>query len=77
MKHSEMKIGIDILVLERCDELEEMAVRMAREIAHLRSMLEYAKLQQNEAKPQKPFYVPEPEARHDSSYADGEMKPSQ
>lgn len=30
------------LTIERCDELEEMAIRMAREVSHLKAMLQLA-----------------------------------
>jgi hypothetical protein len=39
MTEQERNGKLATLALERCDELEEMAVKMAREIAHLRSML--------------------------------------
>ncbi len=42
MTHQRNNICLAELVLERCDELEEAAIKMAREISHLRSAITMA-----------------------------------
>lgn len=39
METKEPSADLKKLTLERCDELEDMAVKMAREISHLKAML--------------------------------------
>ena len=39
MGQNTLNDGLGKLLLERCDELEEDAVAMARELAHLRNMI--------------------------------------